>query len=217
MKKIGAIIREERIQLGLSQEAFGKRIGVSKQTVSNYENDFRRPPYETLEAICDVLNKPMDFFTTKAERDEALRKEYSGYTLPKDLRYIQETNKHKVRLISPVAAGKPILAEENWEYVDSPFEADYALTIEGDSMEPEFMNGDIVYIRAQEDVNDGRIAVVLVEDSTTLKRVYHIPGGLQLISLNPKYAPMVFLGNRSEPMRVRIIGVPVGHARKCSF
>lgn len=70
MKKIGSLLRMLRKEAGLTQAEFGKRIGVSKQAISNYEADIRMPDYETLEAICDVLNKPMGFFMDKNEQRE---------------------------------------------------------------------------------------------------------------------------------------------------
>ena len=72
-------------------------------------------------------------------------------------------------------------------------QADFALRVSGDSMVgARIHDGDIVFIRQQDDVDDGQIAAVIIDDSATLKRVYHIPGGLQLLSENPKYPPMIF-------------------------
>ena len=46
-------------------------------------------------------------------------------------------------------------------------------------------DGDVVYVRRQDDVDDGQIAAVVIDGQATLKRVYHIPHGVQLLSENP--------------------------------
>ena len=69
-------------------------------------------------------------------------------------------------------------------------------------------DGDLVFIRRQDDVDDGQIAAVIVDDSATLKRVYHVPNGLQLLSENSKYPPMLF--TRPDCDSIRILGLAVG-------
>ena len=79
-------------------------------------------------------------------------------------------------------------------------------------MEPVYKDGDVVYIRRQDDVRDGQVAAVVVDDSATLKRVYHLPVGVQLMPLNPAFAPMLFTPENSDS--VRILGLAVGYFRK---
>ena len=74
------------------------------------------------------------------------------------------------------------------------------------------MDGDIVFIRAQDDVDDGEIAAVVLNDEATLKRVYHIKNGVQLLSENPKYAPMLFTLDDCDS--IRILGKAVGFQSK---
>ncbi len=69
-------------------------------------------------------------------------------------------------------------------------------------------DGDLVFIRRQDDVDDGQIAAVIVDDSATLKRVYHVPNGLQLLSENSKYPPMLFTCPDCDS--IRILGLAVG-------
>ena len=64
------------------------------------------------------------------------------------------------------------------------------------------LDGDIVFIRKQDDVDDGQIAAVIIDDRATLKRVYNIPGGLQLLSENPKYPPMIFTYPDFDSIRI---------------
>ena len=71
------------------------------------------------------------------------------------------------------------------------------------------MDGDIVYIRSQSQVDNGEIAAVIIGDEATLKRVYFYPeeGKLVLSPENPRYAPLVYL--RDELNSIKIIGKAV--------
>jgi len=85
---------------------------------------------------------------------------------------------------------------------------DFALTCIGDSMiGARIMDGDLVYIHQQPEVENGDIAAVLIDDEATLKRVYYYPGRIILQAENPNFPPMVFQG--SELDGVRIIGKAV--------
>ena len=63
-------------------------------------------------------------------------------------------------------------------------------------------DGDIVFIRSQPEVEEGEIAAVIIDDCATLKRVRKIPGGLQLVSENPRFQPMYFTADNSDSLRI---------------
>ena len=71
------------------------------------------------------------------------------------------------------------------------------------------MDGDIVLIRKQDMVENGEIAAVIIENEATLKRVYYYPkdGKLILNPENPAYAPLVYVGE--ELNQIRILGKAV--------
>lgn len=117
----------------------------------------------------------------------------------------------RVPLLGTIACGTPILAEENVEeLVDCPdfVHATFALRCKGDSMiGARILDGDIVYIRQQPDVDNGEIAAVLIEGEATLKRVYKTPGQLVLQPENPKFSPLVYAGETLD--HIRILGKAV--------
>ena len=122
--------------------------------------------------------------------------------------------KKRVRMLGSIAAGQPIYADEDRESyvtVDGNMECDFALRVIGDSMSPRLLDGDIVFFREESDVSDGQIAAVIIDDTATLKHVYHLPNGIQLVSDNPKYPPMIFDDRNST--YVRILGRAVGYYR----
>ena len=123
--------------------------------------------------------------------------------------------KKRIRMLGAIAAGEPIFAEEDrdtYVAVNSDMECDFALRVSGDSMSPRLLDGDIVFFREQDDVDDGQTAAVIIDDSATLKHVYHLPHGIQLVSDNPKYPPMIFDARNSS--YARIIGLAVGYQRR---
>ena len=71
------------------------------------------------------------------------------------------------------------------------------------------MDGDIVFIRQQDSVDNGEIAAVIINDEATLKRVYFYPeeGKLVLSPENPRYAPLVYVGRELD--LIKIIGKAV--------
>ena len=113
-------------------------------------------------------------------------------------------------LLGKIAAGQPILASEECELF-SPIDdtrADFCLRVRGDSMiGAGIKDGDIVFIRKQDSVDDGEIAAVLVDDEATLKRVYISDDAVTLIAENPKYKPMVY--TKKQCKNIRILGKAV--------
>ncbi len=132
--------------------------------------------------------------------------------LPSDAMYI---SKKRVPVVGEIAAGIPIYAAEQVDYY-SPVEddgADFCLRVHGDSMTGAGINdGDIVFIRKQDTVDDGDIAAVLIDDEATLKRVYTSPDSVTLVAENPKYKPMVF--SKEQGKNVRILGKAVSFTAK---
>lgn len=105
---------------------------------------------------------------------------------------------HKLPMLGEIACGKPIFMDENrdnYTMIGSNVKADFCLKAKGDSMvNARIMDGDIVFIRSQPEVENGEIAAVAIDNEATLKRFYRdeITQTVTLISENPIYAPMVF-------------------------
>lgn len=209
-ESIGKRIQEIRKQQGMTQEELAERINISKSSISEWESCKRVPRMETLRKIADALGvdvwQIIGFNTIEFTPLEEL-------TLPSNVRPISALNRQRVPLIGSVAAGEPIYdPEDAGVYVESPVEADAAITIRGDSMVPTYLDGDLVYIKARPDVPDGAVAVVFLDDEATLKHVYKRPTGLTLISDNMATHPPLMV-EFADYENVRIFGVPVGYTR----
>ena len=112
--------------------------------------------------------------------------------------------------VGRIACGLPILAEENiedYDYVPDNIKCDFTLQCRGDSMiNARIYDGDIICIRAQEEVESGQIAAVMVgENEATLKRVRIYDDHIVLEAENPQYKPLVFWEEQMN--EVHVIGL----------
>lgn len=125
------------------------------------------------------------------------------------------TNVVEVPLVGRIAAGGPILAEQNVEDTMSlPKDLVgsgtlFALTVRGDSMTGAgILDGDTVIIRQQPDAHDGEIVAALVgDDEATVKRLSRKGGKVRLLAENPAYDPI-------EPDEVSVLGKVVAVLRR---
>ena len=115
-----------------------------------------------------------------------------------------------IPLIGRVAAGAPILAEENVEdtlYLDKFFvrEGDtFALQVRGNSMiNAGIFDGDYVFVRQQPDANRGEIVVALIGEEATVKTYYPENGQIRLQPENDQMDPIII--RRGDP-EIRIVG-----------
>lgn len=212
---LGELIILYRKEHGLSQRAFAKVCGnVSNGYVSMIENgknpNTGKPIVLSIDKLHALASGMGMSLQDLLEAVDDMPVDISASV--KNLAPVSGLPKHHIPLIGSVALGEPILAEQEYDvYVDAPIQADYALRTEGDSMSPTYLDGDIVYIRAIDAVADGSVAVVLIDDSATLKHVYRQPNGLLLTGDNPSFVPMSV--RFSEHDVIRILGIPVGYTR----
>jgi repressor LexA len=110
-----------------------------------------------------------------------------------------------VPIVGNVAAGAPILAEENIEdhlmlSPDIAQEGWFLLKVRGDSMvNAAILDGDLVLVRPRQEASNGDIVVALVDDEATVKRFHREGSRISLVAENPAYAPIV-------PDRLSIVG-----------
>ncbi len=123
----------------------------------------------------------------------------------------------QVPVVGRVAAGSPVLATQN-VVGTIPVSREVArgdgfffLRVQGDSMvEAAILDGDLVLVRPQPFVEQGRIAVVMVDDEATVKRFYREDGAVRLKAENPDYSDMVVPEGGGD---VRVLGRVVAVVR----
>jgi len=135
-------------------------------------------------------------------------------TKPRALDVVQDLRPRRpLPLVGRVAAGEPILAEENIEeYVDVPAflrrdDDDFVLRVQGDSMiDAGIFNGDFIVVHAQDQVQNGEIVVALVGDEATTKRYYNEGRTVRLQPENENYEPIIVNSDEVDLVG-RVVGV----------
>ena len=198
MMTVGERISIKMKEKKISQNKLAKAAQISQSGLSSIINGASSPKENTLQSIAAALNCSVS--------------DLLGEELPSGFLHMM---RNAVPIIGEIACGDPITAEENIEgQADLPdgIRADFALRCKGTSMEPTFRDGDLVLIRQQEEVPDGKIAAVLIGSEATLKRVHRIPDGVMLIPDNSKdFSPLIY--QREAAAEIRIIGLAVGYVR----
>lgn len=196
-------IRELREAKGLNMKEAAKQLDLPYTTYVNYEKGLREPTSEVLIQIADFFDTTIDYIVGRRSVVS------DDLTLVANIIPMPETR--KIPLVGAIACGEPILAEENIEdYISIPKEihGDFALTCKGDSMiNARIFDGDIVYIRQQDTVENGEIAAVLIDGEATLKRVRLFDDHIILEPENPMYKPLSFWNE--EMNTIRILGKAV--------
>ena len=172
---------------------------LNKSTISRYENGLQQPMYTVVRNFAALFDVSVDYLSNDDER--------SIFDFPG----IMPIETKKIPLLGEIACGEPIYATEDFEsYVEcgADVKADFALRAKGDSMINARINdGDIVFIRKQDTVNQGEIAAVLIGDDATLKRFRQYGNHIVLQAENPMFDDIEF--DIGEDVNVRILGKAV--------
>ncbi len=225
-EEIGSLISERRKELGMNQAELAARLGrmnmvITNQAVSKWENGSTVPNVRQFLALCDVLeiDDIRAYFSMKAQGVlSGLNKE--GRL--KALDYIQllkDSGKYSVveeKVIPlrrlplyaiPVSAGTgQFLDSDDYEMVEVgsevPESVNFGVTVSGDSMEPEFANGQTVWVRQQRSLMTGEIGIFLYDGNAYLKQLVAKDGVMALHSLNPEYKDIII----SPELPLRVLG-----------
>lgn len=196
MKSIGERIKEARKAAGLTQVELAKKTELSRSYIGDIEKDRYNPSVSTLQLIAKATNAPLEALLPSTKPPKPAGR---GVRIP---------------VLGRVVAGIPIEAVEeilDYEEITPELAASgdfFALKIRGHSMEPRMMEGDVVIVRRQDDVDSGDVAIVLVNgDEATVKRVKKQPEGITLIATNTSvYEPHFYSNKEIAELPVRILG-----------
>ena len=185
----------------ISRNKMSEALGVSYSTLSDWINGKTYPRIDKIEIMANYFNiNKSDLVEDKTTVDS-----------------IQITT---APVLSKVSAGMPMYSEENIvDYIYLPAhevkagKEVFGLVVEGDSMNQEFKEGDIVIVEKDSIVENGEIGVVMVNGyNATLKQVKYVQDSIVLMpkSDNPAHDPQIY--NKDD--EVKIIGKVVGMHRK---
>lgn len=159
-------------RLGLTQTEFARELGYPETTVSNWFNKNTYPRPDKIQEMANYFGVRRTDLTENNEEQQAPLK-----------------NAKSVPIIGTIAAGSPLLAEENivdYFLIDSRVDADFGLTVKGESMiNANIFDGDIVFIRKQPTLENGEIGAILLDNEATLKRFSKTDNSVVLQAENP--------------------------------
>lgn len=179
-------------------------LGVSKSTVSSWRNGEKMPRMDKIEALANY------FGCLKSDLIEQ-----------KSLRAPEVTEDTVIfPVIGEIAAGYDYPAYEDWsgETVEIPKsylhdrsrDDFFVLSVKGDSMYPQYMDGDKVLILKQSTMNrSGEIGAIIYDgDMATLKKIEYVDGEdwVKLIPINPEYTPKTIRNEDLE--QCHVLGIP---------
>lgn len=213
---LGTIIYEYRMKHQLSLRAFANKCGLSYTYISMLEKnkDYRTgkpiaPTLDSVKYIAKAMNLSIDELLKIIDDEQ-------------EFKMNEETPKNIVLVYGTIPAGIPMEmiedildTEEISEDMLKGGKEYFGLKIKGDSMSPEYLDGDTIILEKAQDVENGQDAVVMINgDDGTFKRVFKNETGIILQPLNNSYSPLVFNNEDIKNKPVKIIGKVVELRRK---
>lgn len=178
----------------IPDQLLANEVGVSRQAVMKWKKG-SIPSIDKIQKIAKFFGVPVAIF---------------GYSFSE-----MKPNTNAVPIVGSIRAGYPVESYETIEgYVSLPTGVNYsedlfALTVEGDSMMPLVMEGDIIICDKRIDQANGKICAVTVDGESTLKRVKTDSTGVTLIPTNPMYKEIHYTPKKAEEKGFHIDGVLV--------
>ena len=209
--QIGELIKKYRNDHNLSLRGFAIKTGLSYAYIAILEKgiDSRtkqptKPTLETIRCIAKGLNLSLE------ELLKILDDDYSN-----DDEVNHDSSVIQIPLLGRIVAGYP---EEMFtdiiDYIGVPSDMArgnkelFALKTKGKSMEPNFIEGDILIFEKTEDCENGQFCAVAVNgDDATFKKVTKTDTGIMLQPLNPAFETKFYTNNQIDSLPVTIIGV----------
>ena len=190
----------------ISPAELSRQSGIIEATISNYRKGKYKPKQPNLEKIAKALNVSVAWLLgVDVPMQPSYDDTFDIFSIP-GIEPLPETTLKP--LLGTIACGEPILAEENIEEmisIPTSIHCDFALRCQGNCMVgARILDGDIVFIRKQPDVENGEIAAILIDNEVTLKRFYFYPDDKKLVlqAENPTFAPLVYIDKELDQIKV---------------
>ncbi len=214
--ELGKILRELRLSHGLSQAELAQRLSqtgcpVSAKMPSKWERGVSEPSVEQFLGLCEVyeIRDVLAAFRGRAGELDALNevgrrrvKEYVRLLQGDEAFAAERQTRRQPRLLRtiplydmPVSAGTgQFLDSSDYTLIEVdetvPLSATFAVRVSGDSMEPRFIDRQIIYVKPQQTLEKGEIGVFILGGDAYCKQLGGSPEAPRLLSLDPAYAPI---------------------------
>lgn len=191
----------------INNKELAEVLGVSESTVGKWLLKKSTPRMGVIEKLANYFN---------IEKSDLIEDKTSSNSDPG---IIPLKNIVKIPILGHIQCGQPVMTVENYEgyfAADSDLiNSDFCLYADGDSMiDVGIYEGDLVFLKSTPQVENGKIAAVLIDDSTTLKRFYKNENQIILQPENKSYSPIII--TEEDGKNIKILGEMVGMYSKGS-
>lgn len=193
---------------GIKASELSEKAHIPKSAISQYLSGLYEAKQKTIFKLATALNISEAWLMGL---DVPMEKNFDDNIQGKE----KETNSAIVFVYGTIPAGIPMECIE--DIIDTEeISADmlkggkqyFGLRVKGDSMEPDYLDGDVIIFQKQDDCENGDDCVVMVNGNDgTFKRVFKNENGIILQPLNNKYQPMIYSNEQIETLPVKILGV----------
>ncbi len=207
-KELGTYLKELRKSKNLSLRKVDELTDITYSHLNMIENGIRRVTPALLKNLATLYNVDYLDLYEKAGYIDLIEDDKKSKidSKPKGMR---------IPVLGSIPAGIPMEMIEDivdWEDISEEMlkggKQYFALKIKGDSMFPEYLNGDVIIVLKQDDCESGQDCVVAVNgDDATFKRVFKTDNGITLQPLNNSYMPMFYSNDDVLNKPVKILGV----------
>lgn len=191
-------IRKQRLWLGISLQELSRRTGLNKSTLQRYETgQIDKLPLERAQLIAKGLETSVEYILGLDGGNIELADADMIYSVP---------------VFDSVSAGFGCYADSRAveyrpTFISNPSDAENYLwiNVKGDSMSPKIEDGDRILVRRQDSVENGSVAVVMIDDEAVVKKIKYGKNWVELHSFNPYYPVRRF--EKGELMHLRVVGL----------
>lgn len=212
-------LKERRLELGLTLEEVGDIVGVGKSTVRKWEQGMiSNMGRDKIVSISKALKiSPLDILEIEEQNNIYTiynqlnpHRQTEVYNFAADQlneQRVEETPAiyHTVQVYSLLSAGTGIVDLDPTDTTEIELNGhvpphDLAFEVRGDSMEPVFENGEIVFVKKTQDIHNGQIIAVQINEEAYIKKVYITNDHMRLVSLNKEYEDII--ANENDDIRI---------------
>lgn len=229
---IGKILSTQRKKIKMKQSDLSKCLEshncyVKPNSISSWETGASMPNAAQFLAACEIMgitdiyetfiginpNNPMSALNEEGQKKvldyiELLKQ--TGKYNKKTAEVIPFTRTIKLFNIPASAGTGEFLDSDNYEEIivgnEVPKNSDFGIRIHGDSMEPQFINGQIVWVEQMQELANGEIGIFFLDGNAYCKKLQITQYGTYLVSLNPKYEPILVTENATFRVFGKVVG-----------
>lgn len=224
LHQLGRVLKQARIDKGFSVNEVAQRVGINRVTLYRYEDgqleNMSLAKFIKLTEVLEIKDwgniRNLQFSLKESRQERELQKIMRRLKSKRQLSVLRFAKSQMATQVihGRKAAQKKIIYADGvlsagvGEFLDSnvekvpvsvfepiPQDYDYAFKINGHSMEPYYINGQIIFVKSAEEYRDGQIIAAVVDNNAFLKRLKQYPDHLELVSLNEEYPNVVVTSN----------------------